>query len=192
MLNAATIVPLVSHILHIIGAVILVGGIVYLRTVVAPGAAPGEGDPVDRLYSGRRTAWARWVGIATGLLLATGIINIVLVMKTYPNLSGSYRAMLGAKIVLALVVMFLAAILAGTTPAALELRKAAQRWLTVALISGLAVIILASTLRLFRTPTATGTTARPEPPKQPLLLNKIGKHLPKQPALFEGTSPPIL
>ena len=88
--------------------------------------------------------------------------------------------------------MFLAAILAGTTPAALELRKAAQRWLTVALISGLAVIILASTLRLFRAPTATGTTAQPEISKQQLLLNKIGKNLPKQQALFEGTSPSIL
>ena len=192
MLNAATLLPLVSHILHVVGAVILVGGIVYLRTVVAPGAALGEGDPVDRLYSGRRTAWARWVGIATGLLLATGIINIVLVMKTYPNLSGSYRAMLGAKIVLALVVMFLAAILAGTTPAALELRKAAQGWLTVALVSGLVVIILASALRLFRPPTATGTTARPETPNQQLLLNKIGNKLPKQQGLFEGTGSPIL
>ena len=120
MLNAATLLPLVSHILHVVGAVILVGGIAYLRTVVAPAAAPGKGDPVDRLYSGRRAAWARWVGIATVLLLATGIFNIVLVMKTSPNLSGSYRAMLGAKIVLALVVMFLAGILAGTPPAAGE------------------------------------------------------------------------
>lgn len=162
MIDVASLVPLVSRILHIVGAVILVGGIAYLRKVVAPAAVPGEGDPVDRLYSGRRAAWARWVGIATGLLLATGVINTVLVMKTYPNLPGGYHAMLGTKILLALVVMFLAAILAGTTPAALELRKATKGWLTVALVAGLAVIIVASTLRLFHMPTATGATSRPE------------------------------
>ena len=162
VMDVASLLPLASRILHIVGAVILVGGIAYLRKIVAPAAVRGEGDPVDRLYAGRRAAWAKWVGIATGLLLATGVTNIVLVMKTYPNLPGGYHAVLGTKILLALVVMFLAAILAGTTPAAVGLRKATKGWLTVALVTGLAVIILASTLRSFHMPTATGATVRPE------------------------------
>ena len=162
MIDVSALLPLVSRILHIVGAVILVGGIAYLRKVVAPSAIPGEGDPVDRLYSGRRAAWAMWVGIATGLLLATGLVNTVLVMKIYPNLPGGYHAVLGTKIMLALVVMFLAAILAGTTPAAIEVRKSAKGWLTVALLAGLAVLILASTLRFFHLPRATEAATRPE------------------------------
>src|SRR5688572_14605656 len=72
---------LASRILHILGAIVLVGGIFYLRAIVAPGSAPADAAPVDQLFAGRRAAWAKWVGISSLFLLVTGLWNFVSMVK---------------------------------------------------------------------------------------------------------------
>src|SRR3954464_8272862 len=74
-------IMLVSRILHILGAIILVGGLFYLQFVVSPVSAPPGAAPVDQFFGGRRANWAKWVGIATALLLITGIWNYVQIFK---------------------------------------------------------------------------------------------------------------
>src|SRR3954464_11758626 len=74
-------IMLVSRILHILGAIILVGGIFYLRFIISPtNAAPGAA-PVDQFFGGRRAVWAKWVGIATALTLITGFWNYIQIAK---------------------------------------------------------------------------------------------------------------
>ena len=146
-IDGAYVLALVSRVLHILGAIILVGGIAYLRKVVAPAAVAEGGDPADKLFSGRRKAWAKWVGIATILLLATGFYNLVLTIKANENLPGAYHMVFGIKFLLALVVFLLAALLAGRTTAANRLRQQALKWLTICLAAGIAVVVLASVMR---------------------------------------------
>src|SRR5262249_28167576 len=93
-------VMLVSRVLHILGAIILVGGLFYLKTVVAPSAPTGEA-----WFSGRRAAWAKWVGIATLLLLATGFWNYAQIIKLNLKMAPSYHMVLGIKILLGLALM---------------------------------------------------------------------------------------
>jgi len=124
--DGAYFVALCSRVLHIVGAIILVGGIAYLRKVVVP-ACHHEGDMAEQLYAGRRKTWAKWVGIATVLILASGIYNLIQIV--------------------ALVVFFLAALLAGKTSAADSFRSSAKTWFSVCLAAGLAVVVLASVLR---------------------------------------------
>src|SRR3954465_4444699 len=75
-------IMLVSRILHILGAIILAGGLFYIRYVVPPISAPGR-RPAHQFLGGRRAAWAKWVGIATALLLFTGFWNYIQFSKTY-------------------------------------------------------------------------------------------------------------
>ena len=72
---------LLSRILHILAAIILVGGIFYLRSIVTPSIATPNAN-VDEQFGGRRAAWAMWVGIATLLLLVTGLWNYMQIIKT--------------------------------------------------------------------------------------------------------------
>src|SRR5437868_1780364 len=75
-------IMLTSRILHILGAIILVGGLFYLRFVVTPVSAQPGTAPVDQYFGGRRAMWAKWVGIATTFLLITGFWNYIQFAKT--------------------------------------------------------------------------------------------------------------
>ncbi len=79
-------VMLLSRILHILAAIILVGGIFYLRTIVTPSIATPNAN-VDEQFGGRRAAWAMWVGIATLLLLVTGLWNYMQIIKTQERMA---------------------------------------------------------------------------------------------------------
>ena len=143
---------LVSRVLHILGAIVLLGGIAYLRKIVAPGVAAG-GDPDGAaLYSGRRRAWAKWVGIATAVLLITGFYNFLMIVNTTADLPRAYHPLFGVKFLLALVVFALAALLAGKTSAAERFRQSPKWWLTLCLAAGIATVIAGSVLRSLHLP----------------------------------------
>jgi uncharacterized membrane protein len=127
---------LVLRVLHILGAVVLVGGVFYLRAVVAP-AMPG-GATVDDWFAGRRAAWARWVATATTVLLVTGFLNYLHVTQTNEH----YQAVFIVKVLLSLVVFFLAAASAGTTRLANRFRQNMRTWLTVCLAAGVLAVAL--------------------------------------------------
>lgn len=123
---------------------ILGGGLFYLRTILAPSG-------VDACYAGRRHAWAKWVGIATFLLLASGLFNFMVIFLEYRDagakLPSLYHMLFGIKVLLSLLVMFVAAILAGKTAMADRFRGDLSRWLNVAWASVMAIVIIGAVLR---------------------------------------------
>ena len=145
-LDGYQLVQLFSRVLHILGAIILVGGLFYIRTVLAPAG-------VEACFADRRAVWARWVGVATFLLLATGIYNFVEIMKQAgadgEKLEPTYHMLFGIKFLLGLLVMFLAAMLAGKTALAEKFRTNMGRWLNVAWFAALAIVVIAALLRTF-------------------------------------------
>src|SRR5262245_57162058 len=94
-------IMLVSRILHITGSIILVGVIFYLRFVISPVSATSRTPHVDQYFGGRRATWAKWVGIATALLLITGIWNYIQMIKLN-DLAKSYHMVAGIKMLAAL------------------------------------------------------------------------------------------
>ncbi len=119
------VIQLVSRVLHILSAVILVGGLFYIRTILSPAGA-------EACFAGRRGVWAKWVGIATLLLLVTGFYNFFIIIGESKaeggvKLPSTYHMLFGVKFLLAMMVMFIAAILAGKTEAAARLARAAGR-----------------------------------------------------------------
>jgi uncharacterized membrane protein len=137
---------LLSRILHILGAIILVGGIFYIRTILSPAAEPVGTEQADSYFGGRRASWAMWVGVASFLLLATGLWNYMRFMKTY-ELAKSYHMVLGIKMLLGLALMFVAAVVAGRSPLAVKFRQKWRMWLNVCLILGVFIVALGAVLR---------------------------------------------
>ena len=137
-----------SRVIHIFGAIVLVGGLFYLRSVVTPSPAAANAVNVDQIFGGRRATWAKWVGIATLLLIVTGLWNYINIIKTY-DVASSYHMIVGLKILAALALFLLAALLAGRTAAAETLRQKMRIWLGICLVLGILTVVLGSVLRSY-------------------------------------------
>jgi uncharacterized membrane protein len=140
---------LASRILHILGAIILLGGIFYLRNVVLPVALPAGTTATDQQFGGRRAAWAKWVGIATLLLIATGLWNYLQIIRINERMPPSYHMIAGIKMLAGLTLFFLAALVAGRSAAAEALRGRMRFWLNVCLAIGIITVALGSVLRTY-------------------------------------------
>jgi len=133
--------------IHILSAIVLLGGLVFWRVSLLPASRehPGGGD----VLAAARRRWARVVAIAVGLLLLGGIVNLILIIKKYDlkAMDISYHALIGVKVLLALVVFFLASLLAGKTSAAEKLRQKESLWLDVTIGLAVAVVCIAGVLK---------------------------------------------
>jgi uncharacterized membrane protein len=144
---------LLSRILHILGAIVLVGGLFYIRAVLATAGTTNSStgdataEQADRFFGGRRAAWAMWVGIATFILLATGLWNYLQMIWRHERLEFPYHMLAGIKILTALTLFVLAPLLAGRTAAADTLRRNFRLWLNVAILLGIVTVALGSVLR---------------------------------------------
>lgn len=162
---------LVSRVLHILGAVILLGGLFYLRAIIHRTARADASDSTDQAFGGSRAKWAMWVGIATLLLLASGLFNYVMFMKLYDRFDGPYHMLFGIKFLLALAIFAIAAILAGRTPAANRMRLAMRGWLSLCIVLGLAILVIAAVMRSVPhvpKPVASGVPALAAPANAPV------------------------
>jgi uncharacterized membrane protein len=147
-LNSLYWVMLLSRILHILGAIILVGGTFYLRAIILPNVG-STGTDTDRQFGGRRAAWAMWVGIATLLLLVSGLANYMYIIKSHERLASSYHMIAGMKMLGGVALFLLAALIAGRSPAAESIRQRMRFWLNVALLLGIVTVALGSVLRTY-------------------------------------------
>lgn len=144
------VIQLLARILHLLAAIILVGGLFYIRTILSPAATSAD-QIGDTCYADRRAVWAKWVGISTAFLLASGIYNLIVIIGQSKaagvKLPPTYHMLLGIKFLLALVVMFVAAILAGKTEAADRFRGNMRKWLNIGWLAAMGIIVVAAILR---------------------------------------------
>jgi putative copper export protein len=138
---------LATRVLHILGAIILVGGLFYLRMIVNSAPASDKARSVDEIFAGSRGRWAMWVGIAALLLIATGLFNYFTFMQIYDEFDGPYHMLFGIKFLLGLGVIFIASLLAGRTAAADRFRQGIRGWLAAAIVLGIAILIIAAMMR---------------------------------------------
>jgi len=148
--DAMYFVGLLSRLAHILSAIILVGGLVYLRAIVAssratPAAANESGE---RYFFGLRRRWALIVMTCAALLIISGLYNYIVKVRAeqFPPL---YHALFGIKFLVGLVVIFAASITAGRTEAAERARMRIGMWLNLAIACAILVVVIASTMRTF-------------------------------------------
>ena len=160
------LLDLILRWMHIFGAIMLVGSTIYMRCVHVP-AKLLSGDKLSDSYNEwQRKAWARMVMISSAQLLISGIINLVLIVKRYDFLDGDlparlYHPLLGVKFLLALVVFFLAAALAGRSGLAQKLRQKEKMWLTVNMVLAIILVCLAGVMKQVKREEKPATSSRP-------------------------------
>ena len=132
-------IDVISRIVHVGTAIALVGGSTFMFFVLMPAASELDESTHDKLVSSVLSRWKRIVHIGIALFLVSGIYNYV---RAIPNHDGDslYHALVGSKMILALVVFFIASALVGRASAFQKMRDNRRGWLRVLLL--LAAIVV--------------------------------------------------
>jgi uncharacterized membrane protein len=152
------LITLVLRWCHILGAIGLMGGAIFMRLALLPAAAELDEAAHARLRAGLRARWSRWVMIGSALLLVSGIANVGLNESRLSfDQPTTYRILLAIKIMLALPVLHIAMTLVGRSSLAERMRANARFWLTVNLLLATTIVGLGGAMRFF--------DRRPKPPR---------------------------
>ena len=141
-------VALSSRWLHVLGAIVLLGGGLFSRLVLLPVIGGLEAEEQSRWHELIRSKWAKWVGITTLVMLVTGFYNYIAVAIAEHKGDGLYHGLMGVKMLLALAVFLLSAALAGRAKALEGIRAKRKLWLTATVLLGVAIVMIAGYLKM--------------------------------------------
>jgi hypothetical protein len=150
---------LILRYMHILGAIMLMGGTIFMRCALAPIVAGLAPDAKATLHEQVRGRWARFVMIASGLLLVSGIANLGLASRYQfePVFGLSYNMVVGIKFLLALPIFLIASFLAGRSAAAKKFQANGLTWMNVNLTLALVMVLMGGALKFVQ--------RQPKPPK---------------------------
>jgi len=163
VMEFAILIGLALRWIHILSAITLMGGAVFQRFVLLPAAAALPDDTQQKLRAELRGRWSKLVMMTAGLLVVSGLVNFVLLVVNC-NLDKTewpgrlYHMMFGLKFLLALVVLYIASLLAGRSALAERARENARTWLTLNLVLATLVVCLGGVLR------QAGRSSKQSPP----------------------------
>ena len=128
-----------SRFLHVAVAIVLVGGTVFMRFILMPAAKPLPEAEHDQLRQRLMARWKRVVHGGIAVLLLSGIFNY---MQQRPNHAGDklYHALLGTKMLLALVVFFIASVLVGRSPTFEKMRQNRAKWMGLVVLLSAVIV----------------------------------------------------
>lgn len=132
------------RVLHISAALTAAGGAIFARFALLPGLQSISEEPRATLHEAVRRRWSKCLGIAILVLIVSGMINLLLHAKEMPVL---YHMLAGIKIMLAMVVFFIASLLAGRSTMAARARQNAAKLLSINLLLIFAIVCIGATLR---------------------------------------------
>ena len=134
-------IDVISRITHVSCAIVLVGGAAFQAFALLPSvsALPDEQRQgfIDRLTA----AWKRFVHVGVLLFLVSGLYNY---MQAIPNHKGDglYHALLGTKMLIALVIFFLASALVGKSKGLQFIRDKRAMYLKLMLVLATVIVCI--------------------------------------------------
>ena len=140
----------VSRVLHVSTAIVLVGGVFFMRFILMPAASRtlSEAQHVA-LREAVLAGWKRVVHAGITLMLASGLFNYLRVIfeKTHKG-DGLYHGLLGFKILVALVIFFISSALVGRSAGLQRFRDNSRFWLGVNLLLALLIVAISGFLKI--------------------------------------------
>jgi uncharacterized membrane protein len=137
--------------IHISAAILAIGTAIVTRYVVLPllyGVAEERRVEVNERI---RATLAKFAMISIAFLLMSGLYNYLVVQRPLHAGQAAYHAVMGVKIMLALLMFFLSSALTGKSEALEGIRRKRKRWLSINIFLGLAIVALAGVLRAMPT-----------------------------------------
>jgi len=153
-MDSVDFVAVLSRWVHVGTAIVLVGGTIFLRFILMPAAAQLPDAEHTAL---RERIMSRWKFIVhTGVLffLLSGFYNYLVVTRPLHKGDGLYHALIGMKILMALVVFFVAIALTGRSAATEVFRRNARTWLMVNVVLATLIVAISGFLKVRPLPAA--------------------------------------
>lgn len=151
--------PIISRILHVTTAIVIVGGTAFLRLVLMPSAvATLTDDEHVRLRQQLIGRWKKFIHGGIALFLATGLFNYwqaIVAIQASGVRDPLYHGLMGTKILLAVVIFFIASALVGRSARFETMRQKAKFWLMVNLALALCIVAMSGYLKVRGRPAAT-------------------------------------
>lgn len=135
--------------MHILGAIALMGATIFMRFALLPTLKELKPELREEVHQGVRARWAKMVGLASGLLLISGLANMGLAARYDFKVPGdlSYNMLVGVKLILALPIFVLAALLMGKTSLAKKVQANAGTVLNINLILAVILVLIGGWLK---------------------------------------------
>ena len=132
-----------SRWIHVGTAIVLVGGLVFLRFVLGPAAAQLPEEAHAKLKGLVLAKWKKFIHGGIALFLVSGFYNYLVVQSRFQKGEWDYKlyhALMGTKILLAFVVFFLSSVMIGRSKTFAGMRSNPKLWQSVIII--LAALII--------------------------------------------------
>ncbi|MBT5019207.1 hypothetical protein OAF98_04060 [Planctomicrobium sp.] len=143
-------IVVLSRVLHVLAAIFLFGGSLFLFAVLTPSAKELPENEHEALKERVMKKWRAYVGMAIGALIFTGFYNYLVVAGPEHNDVGDkkYHMFMGIKILIAFVVFFFASVLPGRAKAFEKMRQNSRKWSIVTIVLATVVVAIAGFLRV--------------------------------------------
>ena len=142
------LISLLSRWTHIGTAIVLVGGTCFLRFVLAPAAAQLPDAEHQKLKELVMNTWKKFVHAGITLFLLSGFYNYLVVQIPKHKGDGLYHGLMGAKMMLAFGIFFLASALVGRSKSFEGMRKNAKHWQLVIIILAAIIVGISGYLKM--------------------------------------------
>ena len=139
------IIALLSRWAHILAVVTLVGGTLFMRFALVPGA--GESGASAELRESIRKRWAKMVMISILFLLVSGFYNAVMKAMGF-HLSMTYNLLLMTKIIVGFGIFYLASVIGGRSEKAQKFRERETHWLNILCALMLVMVLIAGYMKM--------------------------------------------
>ena len=147
-MNDNIIITIVIRWVHILAAVIAIGGLFHMRFVLMPAVREALSDEEhQRLRKSVLSRWSRIINIAIGVLLLTGFYNFFTIGLEKSQGAPIYSMLFGIKFLLALAVFFISSALVGKAKVFDGMRAKAGMWMAINVALGFLVILLSGWLK---------------------------------------------
>lgn len=130
--------------LHLAGVVVAVGGTIFIRLVLLRSFVAIDGQARQRVMAGVTRWFFPMLWCAIVAILVSGIYNVILALHIPDPV---YRAVLSAKVFLALVLFGIAFAITLPWPAFVEMQKKRPLWMMVNIVLAAIILLLSAFLR---------------------------------------------
>jgi len=156
-------VLLILRYMHILGAIALMGGTIFMRFALRPVVVQLPPETKAAIHEQVRSRWSKFVMLASALLLLSGITNLALAgrfdFEAILGMPKGYHMLVGIKFLLALPIFFIAALMTGRSNAAKKVQNNAEFWMNLNLSLALVMVLMGGLLKFVqRSPKAERQT----------------------------------
>jgi len=139
-------IKLLSRWGHIIPTIILVGGAIFMNTVLIP--ALGDHKDASEVKGRIKRTWAKVIMVCAGILIVSGFYNAYVAFKGDPKPSPIYHAAFTLKLILVGIVFYISSLLSGRSEVAIQFQKKERRWGKINMIAAIAVVLCAGLMKV--------------------------------------------